>query len=316
MAGAAVHSDSLFSGLAGVLMLDEPLAPRTWIGVGGQADRFFQPADLEALRSLLQRGAELGLHVRVLGGGANLLVADEGVGGVVVSLESEAFRQTDIDVESGRARIAAGADLPRLVLHTAQQGLTGLDALAGVPGTIGGAARMNAGGKYGEIGAAITAVDFLHPDGSPQRFTRRDLQFDYRSTNLPNGVITHVEFEFGHDGPNEVHDRVKQIMAEKKRQQPLAEKSAGCVFKNPLVEGERVSAGMLIDQAGLKGAAVGRASVSERHANFLVTQPGCAASDILTLIARIRERVAEAHDVMLETELVIWRRDGEEEAKR
>ncbi len=153
---------------------------------------------------------------RVLGGGANLLVADSGVGGVVISLESETFRQVDFDPESGRARIAAGADLPRLVMHTAQQGLTGLDVLAGVPGTIGGAARMNAGGKYGEIGSAVTAVDFLHPDGTPQRFAREELRFDYRHASLPEGIITHVEFEFGIGEPTEVHGRVKEIMAEKK----------------------------------------------------------------------------------------------------
>jgi UDP-N-acetylmuramate dehydrogenase len=305
---AATQPDTLFSGLAGAWSAREPLGPRTWMNVGGAADLFFAPADVQSLQALLQRAHEQDLPVRVIGGGANLLVDDDGVDGVVISLEHDSFRAARLDRYPAAAGVAAGADLPKLVMETARQGLTGLHVLAGVPGTVGGAVRMNAGGKYGEIGEVVEAVDLLRFDGSALRLTRGDLEFGYRRTSIPSGIIAQVELKLGHDDPGVTHERVKEIMAEKKRNQPLADKSAGCVFKNPLVGGERVSAGKLIDRAGLKGTRVGGASVSERHANFFVTEPGCAARDIIELIERVQRTVVDTHDVRLETELVIWRR--------
>jgi UDP-N-acetylmuramate dehydrogenase len=290
----------LFAGLADILKTDVPLAPYTWLGIGGPAQYFFQPTSVEQLAEVLRRCRENEVPVRVLGGGANLLVDDSGVRGAVVKLAGDHFAQATFS----RDRIKAGAavDLSRLVLRTVREGLAGMECLTGIPGTVGGAIKMNAGGAFGDIGNVIEAVHLMDIDGVAFTRLRGDLMFGYRSTNIISRVVLGAEFRVGEDDPRRILNQAKQIWIYKKNTQPLGRHNAGCVFKNP----RGLSAGALIDKAGLKGKRIGRAHVSEKHANFIIAEPNGRASDVLKLINIIRETVYKRFEVYLELELEVW----------
>lgn len=282
----------------------EPLAPRTWYAVGGPADLFVEPTDAEQLAALLRRCNEREVRARVLGSGANLLVTDAGVRGVVISLTAPAFR----NIHTNRTHVTAGAgvDLAKLILSTAKSGLGGLEPLAGIPASVGGAIRMNCGGRYGAIGPTVDRLTCMNLTGEMVELTRRDLSFGYRRTNLGDRIVLDARFALEPTDPVGLRERVKEIFAYKKSTQPLAEQSAGCAFKNPPPHVSDKGAGQLIDEAGLKGFAVGGAEVSRRHANFLVLHPGGTATDLIRLIRAVKQKVQEHTGVALEQEVVIW----------
>lgn len=284
-----------------------PLGPRTWYGVGGCAEALAHPADADELATLVTRCLAADLPLRVLGEGANLLVADRGVPGIVVQLDAPAFRTIDIDAT--RVTAGGGASLAKLIVATVREGLAGLEVLAGIPASVGGAIRMNCGGRYGEIGSVVREVELLNPDGALHTLHRDDLAFAYRHSGVGDRIVTRATFDLQSDNPAEVRQRMKSIFAYKKSTQPLADHSAGCAFKNPPPEVSEKGAGQLIDEAGLKGLAVGSASVSTHHANFLVIASGGRADDLVALIERVQQRVAEHCGVMLEREVVIWPTD-------
>jgi UDP-N-acetylmuramate dehydrogenase len=291
---------------------DAPI--HTWFGVGGRADALARPATIDELRALLADFT--GQPIRILGDGANLLVADDGVDGLVVSLE----RIPAPSVPRAHARgsdetvllpVSAGANLPRLITDTVRDGLAGLEGLAGVPATIGGAIAMNAGGAHGQIADAVATAFALTREGEPVTLNRDAVHFDYRHSGLRHLIITGAVLRLRRVAESErpaLRERLKSVMATKKHSQPMGDDSAGCFFKNPTVGGTRVSAGMLIDKAGCKGLRVGGAEVSTVHANFIVTHDGCTASDILALAEQVRERVRAHHNVTLENEVAVWRR--------
>lgn len=290
----------LFAGLESIVKTDEPLAGRTWFNIGGPAEYFVEPTDSEQLAEVQRRCRDNDVPVRVLGGGANLLIDDAGVKGVVVHLGAEAFNQTQfID---GVLTVGAGRDLPKLVLHCVRQGWAGLDCLTGIPGSIGGCVRMNAGGVFGDVGSVIETVEVMDNDGVVFTRTHDDLVFGYRSTNITSPVILGASFRLTEDDPHRILRQVKEIWIYKKNSQPLGHANAGCIFKNP----RGMSAGALIDQAGLKGSSVGGAHVSEKHANFILADPGTRASDVLKLINLIREAVYKKFEAYLELELEVW----------
>lgn len=295
---------------------DAPLAPRTWLGVGGRADLLARPRSAEALAAIVARCSLEGIPLRVLGAGANLLVADDGVDGVVVTLEAPAFRGSALN-RGGRveaARFFAGVDLQRAVIDTARAGLGGLEGLAGIPATIGGAIRMNAGGVHGTVADRLHSVACITRRGEIATYAAADLDLSYRHSRLPDPIILSAAFRLEEADPIALRQRVKEIMAHKRSTQPLAEHSAGCMFRNPIDpedSARRVSAGRLIDAAGLKGVAVGGASISPRHANFVVVAPGATATDVLSLCHLVRQRVLDHHGVLLEREVVVWDRQGD-----
>ena len=244
-------------------------------------------------------------------------VADDGVDGLVVKLDAPAFRQIKYN-RSGEINIMramAGADMPKTLMAAVRQGLGGLSQMAGIPGSIGGMIRMNAGGSYGCIGDVVRSVSCLTRSGELVTYPAEELRFEYRTTNIPDPVIVSATFELEPTDPVALRDRVKEIFAFKKSTQPLADSSAGCTFKNPIdpVSEERVPAGKLIDEAGLKGETIGGASISHQHANFIVTEPGARADDVLALLDLVRRRVYEHAGIELETEVVVWRREEESE---
>ncbi len=279
---------------------DEPLAPYTWLKVGGPAQYFVEPRSEDELAAVLRHCHEHDIPVRVLGGGSNVLVRDEGVGGAVIRLAGDPFEQIQID--DGHVVAGAGALLSHVISETVRAGLAGLESLVGIPGTIGGAVKGNAGGRAGEIGQFVRRVIVF--DRTGERLVREgdNLSFGYRSSSITEPVIVRAELELQPGDPDEITRRMRKLWIQKRATQPLAHQSAGCIFKNP----RGMSAGDLIERAGLKGTRIGKAEISERHANFIVTEPGATSADVLRLIDLARSKVAEQFGVELELEIQIW----------
>lgn len=296
--------DTLFDDLNIPVEKNVPLAEHTWYGVGGSAKYFARPTSKQDLATLAQRAYTHKLPWHVLGSGANLVVADEGVNALVVLLSDPVFKQ--VHIEGSRVRCGAGYDLAKLVLDMAKAGLSGLECLAGIPASVGGAVRMNAGGLYGEIGRSIYRLELMDAEGQIYYRDRDDLQFSYRKTNIAARAILEVEFDLTPDDPEDLRKRVKEIFLYKKNSQPLGDNSSGCAFKNPPAE-VGASAGQLIDRAGLKGLRVGGAVVSDRHANFIVTDKTAKAQDIMALMEQIQEKVRAIYGIELEREVVVWK---------
>ncbi len=293
-------TDSHFSGLEAFVTENVPLARFTWYKIGGPAKYLIQPRSTEELQEAAKRCAEHNIPTYVLGLGANLLVSDHGVDGAVFRLSEEFWRRIKFD--GGTLELGAGVDMQKLLLRTIREGKSGLECLAGIPGTIGGGIRMNCGGKFGDIGSVITTVTVMDSHGNIFQRTKDDLVFDYRKTNIIAPFILGATVELEDDDPDTMMARTKEIWMYKRNTQPLNTKNCGCIFKNP----RGLSAGALIDQAGLKGLRVGLAEVSAKHANFIVANPGCTSHDVLKLVNVIKERVYDKHQVVLESEVRVW----------
>jgi UDP-N-acetylmuramate dehydrogenase len=292
--------ENLFSGLEEIVTEEAPLAPVTWYKIGGPAKYLIQPRSVEELQEAARRCGENDIPVYVLGLGANLLVGDQGVNGAVFRLDQEHWRRMKIDGTS--LEVGAGADMQKLLLRAVRGGLAGIECLAGIPGTIGGGIRMNAGGKFGDIGAIVTKVQVMDINGELFERTKDDLVFDYRSTNIAATFILSATLELEQEDPERIMRKTKEIWMFKRNTQPLNTKNCGCIFKNP----RGLSAGALIDQAGLKGFRVGNAEVSDKHANFIIAHPGCKADDVMKLVKIIREKVWDKNQLHLESEVQIW----------
>jgi UDP-N-acetylmuramate dehydrogenase len=291
---------NIFSGLEKIVETNYPLAKDTWYGLGGPADYFIRPETVEQLKTVVQRCSENNIPIYVLGFGSNLLISDDGLRAVVIKLDSEKFAQTQFDGEQLTAW--AGAKLNELVLTCVRKGLSGLEALTGIPGSIGGAVKMNAGGSFGDIGAAVETVTLMDSHGNIFEKSKPELVFDYRSTNITATFILNATLKLTGADPEQIMRTVKEIWIYKKNSQPLNTRNCGCIFKNP----RGVSAGALIDRAGLKGLRIGGAVVSEKHANFILAEKGCKSRDVVRLIEAIKEKVKEQFGIGLELEVEIW----------
>lgn len=283
-----------------IVKRDEPLAPYTWLKLGGPAQYFIEPRNEAELIRVVRVCCDERIPVRVLGGGSNLIVRDEGVSGAVLRLNNPAF--AEVRIEGNRVTAGCGALLSHVISETVGAGLAGLENLAGIPGTIGGALHGNAGGRHGEIAQYVRKVTVLTVSGEKLVRSEDELLFDYRQSNLDELLILDVEFELQPDSEAEILQRLRKIWITKKASQPLSSQTAGCIFKNP--RGQR--AGQLIEQAGLKGTRIGGAEINDRHANFIVTHEGASSSDVLRLMDLVRSKVADQFGVHLEPEVKIW----------
>jgi len=292
---------SIFSGLEKIVKKDYSIAKHTWYGLGGKVDYFIRPETVEQLQEVVKCCNENNVPIYVMGFGSNLLIDDKGLRGAVIKFESEQFSRTDIDGEVITAW--AGADLSKLVLACVQEGLSGIEALTGIPGSVGGAIKMNAGGNFGDIGAAVETVSLMDNQGNIFEKSKPELTFDYRQTNITANFILSAQLKMNRAEPEQIVRTVKEIWIYKKNYQPLNTKNSGCIFKNP----RGVSAGALIDRAGLKGLQIGGASVSEKHANFIIAEKDCKSRDVMRLIETIKQRVKENFDIELEAEIEIWK---------
>ena len=276
----------------------ESLADHTSFRIGGPAEWFAEPATVEELVDVLRQAAVRGLPVSVVGGGTNTLAADRGIRGLVVHL-GRGFR-TVRDVshpDAPTATVVCGASLltQRLVYLAATHGWGELETLAGLPGHLGGAVAMNAQ----DIGRFIQRINLVAPDGTVRQFSREQLRFSYRYTALEPGIITEVVLQFPKVPPAEAYERIRQKLAYRNSTQEVRLPSAGCAFKN--LPG--MGAGSLIDRAGLKGARIGDAQVSTRHANFIVNLGRATCDDVLSLMEHIQRRVRQTFHVTLEPEV-------------
>ena len=279
---------------------DKPLASLTWMNLGGPAQYFMEPRNPDELQRVVACCHENGIPIHVLGGGSNLLIRDEGVSGAVIQLSGAKF--ADVTVDGHEVRAGAGALLSQAISVSVRAGLAGLEVLAGIPGTVGGALKGNAGGKSGEIGQITRSVTTMTAKGELVTRAGDELSFAYRSSNITETFILEGTFSLQPDDPDAITQRMRKLWILKKATQPLSDQSAGCIFKNP----RGLSAGALIDQAGLKGTRLGGAEISDRHANFVVTHDGCQSADVLRLIDLIRSKVSEQFGVDLELEIQIW----------
>jgi UDP-N-acetylmuramate dehydrogenase len=291
---------NIFSGLEDIVESNCSLSGYTWYGIGGKAEYLAKPETIDQLKSVMERCNENDIGVRVLGEGSNLLISDKGVKGMVIRLDGDEFRKVNFD---GQTILApSGAILSRLVLDCIRKGLGGLETLTGIPGSIGGAIKMNAGGRFGDIGASVESVTLMDKEGNIFEKAKPELAFDYRWTNITAKLILSAKIALVESDPEQLLRTTKEIWIYKKNSQPLNFHNAGCVFKNP----RGLSAGALIDRGGLKNLKIGGAEVSEKHANFIVAHKECTASDIKRLIDAVKQRVKEKNGIDLELELEIW----------
>ncbi len=297
MIGSTMSSLEDFSDITRV---DESLAPYTWMKIGGPAKFLIEPRSPDELVAVIRCCHDNEIPVRLLGGGSNLLIREAGVEGVVLKPVGDRFANIEIDGTSVKA--GAAASLSQVISQTVKAGLAGLETLAGIPGTIGGALHGNAGGKSGDIGQFVQSVKVVTATGEEFTRTEDELSFAYRHSSINELAILEGTFQLQADSTEEITRRMRKLWIMKKATQPLSFQSAGCIFKNP----RGLSAGDLIEQAGLKGERIGNAEISDRHANFIVTHEGAVSDDVERLIEMARSKVAEQFGVDLELEIEIW----------
>jgi UDP-N-acetylmuramate dehydrogenase len=276
------------------------IAERTSLGIGGTTDILLIRRHT-ALPQLIAHLDSAGIPHRLLGGGTNLLVQDGELPWVLLHLVSGT---PGVRLEGRMARADAAAELGGMVTFCAKHDLGGMEGLIGVPGSVGGALRMNAGAYGTQIGAWVREVELYRAATGRIETLRGDaISFEYRHTSFaPDDIMLAVKLELPSKPYAEILQGIRVCNEKRRASQPLNQKSAGCIFKNP----PGASAGRMIDELGLKGFAVGDARVSDRHANFFINAGQARCADMLALIAQVRERVRQAFGVELETEVILW----------
>ncbi len=285
---------------ADIVKPNERLAPYMHLRLGGPAEFLVQPRSRQELSAVVRHCFQERLPLRILGGGCNVLIRDEGVKGVVLRLSDPAFTQITVDGNSVSA--GTGAAVSALISASARHGLAGLETLVGIPGTVGGALRCNAGDRGGDISQFVRQVEVLDSRGEVQVRERDELRFGYHWSNLDDPVILAAEFRLESDSPDAIVKRMRRAWIQRKAGQPLNYQPACRMFRNP----RALSAAALIEQAGLGRTRVGGAEVSERDSNYVVVHPEATARDVLRLIDLVRSRVQERFKVELELEVTIW----------
>lgn len=280
-----------------------PLAPLTTIKAGGNADFFFQPASEEELIQLFKK-KPVDFGTIFLGAGSNMLVRDGGLEGLVISLKN----LTNVSINGTEITAQAGATCGKVARAARDEQLQGLSFLCGVPGSIGGALRMNAGCYGQETYNYLKECKVLTPKGEVKTFTPAEVGYGYRHTNLPNGhFFLSATFSLTYGNKTEIKDKMKQINAERRTSQPLEMPSSGSWFKNPInpKTGEKTNAWKVVDAAGCRGWQVGGAQVSKKHCNFFVNTGNAQAADFEELSAKVEAEILQKLDIKMEREAKI-----------
>jgi UDP-N-acetylmuramate dehydrogenase len=285
----------------------EPMSRHTTFGIGGPADALLTVRTDQQLRDVVRWGHDRGLPLMILGAGSNLLVRDGGIRGLVVKLANgfESVRQGARPLPDGWVGIAAGAGVPvrKLGKYALDHGLKGLNFTLGIPGTVGGALRMNASAWGSSMADTTSFISFLTQDGDIVTMGKERLHFSYRGLNLEEGsVILRGEFRLERSDREDLRQEALDMQRRRRSTQPLSLPSAGSIFRNPSAD---VSAGELIDRAGLKGLQKGGAEVSTRHANFIVNKGDARASDVVALMEHIQDVVFDRFAISLKPEVII-----------
>jgi UDP-N-acetylmuramate dehydrogenase len=285
------------TGIRGEVRFNAPLRELTSFRIGGPADALVVPADEGDLIRLVRQARAKKVPLFVMGG-TNVLVRDGGIRGIVVSL---AKLNTITDEPGDVVYAGAGVRMPVLIQHAIRKGLSGLEWAAGIPGTVAGCVVMNAGTRLGEMSEALKAVKVVDPTGRVVTCPASDIRFSYRRALLPRGIVAGAWLQLKPAARAKIATTVKEYLRYRKDTQPLTMPNAGCVFKNPSHD----SAGRLIEAAGLKGARIGDAQVSTKHANFVVNLGQARAADVIALIKKVGRTVEERTGKTLELELKI-----------
>jgi len=289
-------------GIQGPVFADHPLAPLTTWKIGGPARFLAAPGDLEDVYGLMRLAYERGWALFFLGRGSNILIADQGLPGLTLHLAKSLQR---LARRGEMLRVGAGVALPRLARAVAAWGFAGFEFLAGIPGTVGGAVRLNAGADGQNLAGVLRRVWVVTPQLQLLEFNARELALGYRSSlllNFPHWLVVEAEFALETPAPPAaVQERMRQLLAARKARFPANPRSCGSVFRNPP---EGLPAGALIDQAGFKGRHAGEAQVSRKHANFILNQGHATAGQVKALIADIQETIWRTRGVILEREVV------------
>jgi UDP-N-acetylmuramate dehydrogenase len=281
--------------------LDAPLAPRTWWQVGGPADVFVKAGSVQEVQQIVEACARTNTPLFILGNGTNLLVSDRGIRGVVVQLARDLTGAEALsDGPAPVVEVGAGTKLVVLVKKAMRHGWTGLEVFAGIPGSMGGAVRMNAGARLGETCDVLSEVDVVLADGSLRTLSAEQLELGYRTSVLPPGaIVVRARLRTTGGDPEEMRHHVEAHLEHRAATQPLDLPSCGSTFRNP--PGDH--AGRLIEAAGLKGYRIGGVEVSTKHANFLVNVGSARADDVHRLIEHIRAEVERQFGVLLHPEV-------------
>jgi UDP-N-acetylmuramate dehydrogenase len=291
---------STFSGLEHIVRTSEPLAPYTWLRLGGAAQYFAEPTTTEELVALVQRCHKSGTPVRILGGGSNLIVRDEGVQGLVISLAAAHFGRIE---RRGDTIIAgAGAKLSHLISAAVREGLKGLEELAAIPGTVGGALRGNVQAHSGDIGQAVVSATMLKTSGEMVKKAGDQLHFAHHYSNLDELVILEAEFGLEAGDPVFLTKQMQQHWIQHKAAQPLTEERCARLFKNPTGS----TANQVIDDSGLRGYRVKEAVLSSRNSNFVVVSDSCRSKDVLALVDDVQKTVRQRLGIDLEPTVECW----------
>ena len=290
-----------------LILKNHPLAPLTTWKIGGPAEYLAVPRDLEDVFRLLCLAQDRGWPLWFLGRGSNILLDDAGLPGLTLHLARSLQK---IERQGDTLRVAAGVALPRLARVAADLGFAGFEFLAGIPGTVGGAVRLNAGADGRDLAGALRRVWVATPQLQLREFRAGELALGYRSSlllNFPHWLVVEAEFSLEIPAPPEaIRTRMRESLAARQARQPANPRSCGSVFKNPP---GGPAAGWLIEQAGFKGRRVGDAQVSRKHANFILNQGAATAAQVKALMAAIQEGVWQAHGLTLEREVVFLPQD-------
>ena len=301
--GHSLMSELPLPPVRGQLLRGETLAPFTWFRVGGPADVLFLPADADDLAEFMAALPQ-NIPVMPIGVGSNMIIRDGGVGGVVIRLAGRAFAQIEA-LGDNKIKAGAGALDSMVAKAAAKAGIAGLEFYVGVPGTIGGALTMNAGCYGRETKDVLVEATVLTRMGERIVIPASEFGFTYRHNALPPDLIfLNATFQGVADAPDAITARMAEITAKREGSQPIREKTGGSTFKNPLSQsGEKLSAWMLVDEAGMRGHRRGGAQVSEKHANFLINTGDATAADIEGLGEDVRAAVKAKHGIQLEWEI-------------
>jgi len=285
------------SGIKGKLKRKESLSKHTYLHVGGEARYFLYAFNIDEIRESIAFCEGEGMPYYIMGRGSNVLFSDKGFSGLVITTQ----RMDRISLEGEMIRAESGASLREIIIHAKDAGLTGLESLTGIPGTVGGGVIMNAGAYGCEIGDYVTSVYILKRDEVSQL---KEFNFGYRDSSLKEEIVLEVILTLKEGNKREIENKIEEILKKRRSNLPEIQEgigSCGSVFKNP----EGLHAGMLIEKADLKGKRVGGAEIPMDHANYIFTYPSTKSHDVIELIRQVRDEVLKRYGVNLETEVII-----------
>lgn len=290
--------ESLQDVIKGACLIDEPISKHTTFHIGGNAGLWVEPADMEDLKNILREINREELSWRVIGNGSNILAGENGLPDVVIRLTN--FNNTG--VECNMVRAGSGVNISRLIGFTIEDGLSGLEFLAGIPGSVGGSIKGNAGSHGRCVADVLKEVTVMDKYGNTDTIKREKIRFKYRESDIGEDVII-LEAVFGleYGNKNAIQELVRKYLSERKRKIPK-EPSAGCIFRNP----HNKSAGEIIEKSGFKGFSMGKAMVSSEHANIIINLEGASFRDVYSLIKHIQDEVFRKTGIRMEREVVIW----------